>query len=333
MPSATSRTLHRSGPRRRELGFGVSSTWLATCSNGPWTSTTAMSRRSWSRCALLTAPAARPPTGGGGSDRVARGGDFGLALQFSAPPVRFDSRGRSVSTWAIRAFAVPALQANGRALRTDRIAAPQPHHRFGSGLVHDPAIGVRGPERVVEVVVVAAHPERRRHALIGQEKVADRRRRSRCRRSAPTPATCEGAGSRWCSTRSRLPPGTRSVIAACRMAPDCCRRRSRCRLTVLGDETVGPRVAAPRIDVVVHPAPVRERRVRRTWSTQAENVRTRVNKSGCHQAIENAAAPPRTRAHGASALRVVRKSDRLLGQLRCRGLLGRREKLRVGPLA
>jgi formylglycine-generating enzyme required for sulfatase activity len=48
-----------------------------------------------SDCALLT-QVAPPPTGGVGSDRVARGGDFGLALQFSEPPVRFDSRGRSV---------------------------------------------------------------------------------------------------------------------------------------------------------------------------------------------------------------------------------------------
>jgi formylglycine-generating enzyme required for sulfatase activity len=49
-----------------------------------------------SDCALLTARVAAPPTDGGVSDRVARGGDFGLALQFAEPPVRFDSSGRSV---------------------------------------------------------------------------------------------------------------------------------------------------------------------------------------------------------------------------------------------
>jgi sulfatase modifying factor 1 len=49
-----------------------------------------------SDCALLTAPVTLSPTDGGVSDRIARGGDFGLGLQFSQPPVRFDSRGRSV---------------------------------------------------------------------------------------------------------------------------------------------------------------------------------------------------------------------------------------------
>jgi sulfatase modifying factor 1 len=49
-----------------------------------------------SDCALLSRPMASSPADGGVSDRVARGGDFGLNLQFLAPPVRFSSSGRSV---------------------------------------------------------------------------------------------------------------------------------------------------------------------------------------------------------------------------------------------
>jgi sulfatase modifying factor 1 len=51
-----------------------------------------------SDCAVLTLPIGPGPAGdaGGGDERVARGGDFGLSLQFSQPPVRFSSGGRSV---------------------------------------------------------------------------------------------------------------------------------------------------------------------------------------------------------------------------------------------
>jgi formylglycine-generating enzyme required for sulfatase activity len=51
-----------------------------------------------SDCALLTAQIGPPSSGGGGvgDDRVVRGGDFGLSLQFSLPPVRFYSGGRAV---------------------------------------------------------------------------------------------------------------------------------------------------------------------------------------------------------------------------------------------
>jgi formylglycine-generating enzyme required for sulfatase activity len=51
-----------------------------------------------SDCAALTPPSGPGPTGDGGvgDERVARGGDFGLSLQFSQPPVRFSSGGRSV---------------------------------------------------------------------------------------------------------------------------------------------------------------------------------------------------------------------------------------------
>ncbi len=49
-----------------------------------------------SDCALLTSRVGPPGADGGVSDRVARGGDFGLGVQFAEPPVRFDSSGRSV---------------------------------------------------------------------------------------------------------------------------------------------------------------------------------------------------------------------------------------------
>jgi formylglycine-generating enzyme required for sulfatase activity len=51
-----------------------------------------------SDCAVLTPQVGPAQKGGGGAgdDRIVRGGDFGLSLQFSLPPLRFYSGGRSV---------------------------------------------------------------------------------------------------------------------------------------------------------------------------------------------------------------------------------------------
>jgi hypothetical protein len=50
-----------------------------------------------SDCALLTPSVGAPQKDAGlGDARIVRGGDFGLNLQFSSPPVRFYTTGRSV---------------------------------------------------------------------------------------------------------------------------------------------------------------------------------------------------------------------------------------------